>query len=147
MFRRAGEPSVTLQCKHDDNQHLNMFWYRQIKGGKLELIAYSFGKDTTNIEAPFTQSKYSMSRPELLKSSLEIKTVDAADSAVYYCASSRAQWFRKPQQLNNNLKRKPGGEDEEQERTRKVDELNSERNCELFSDQHQSDTKIEKKPC
>ncbi|KAI3367348.1 hypothetical protein L3Q82_026155, partial [Scortum barcoo] len=114
VFSRNGDPTVTLQCEQDDDQYYYMFWYRQSSGGEMQLISFSPGANTQSIEAPFDESKYTMSRPARLKSSLQIHPVEAGDSAVYYCASSRAQWFRKPQQPNNNLKKKPGGEDREE---------------------------------
>uniref|UniRef100_A0A669BIC6 Ig-like domain-containing protein n=1 Tax=Oreochromis niloticus TaxID=8128 RepID=A0A669BIC6_ORENI len=73
---REGSAFVTLKCEQDDRQHYYMYW------------------------------KYTMSRPSLLNSTLHIYPVEPEDTALYYCASSRTQWFRKPQQLNNNLSEK-----------------------------------------
>uniref|UniRef100_A0A3Q3XF94 Ig-like domain-containing protein n=1 Tax=Mola mola TaxID=94237 RepID=A0A3Q3XF94_MOLML len=89
--RKAGQnPAVTLQREQHDNEILQMFWYRLSVAGGLRLVTYSFGKDVSSNEAPFNQSKFAMSRPTLTRSSLQINSVEAADSAVYSCASRRA---------------------------------------------------------
>uniref|UniRef100_A0A3Q2PAN0 Ig-like domain-containing protein n=1 Tax=Fundulus heteroclitus TaxID=8078 RepID=A0A3Q2PAN0_FUNHE len=93
LFPEDGEGAVNLKCEQDDNQHLNMYWYRQTRGKGMELVAYSVGKDISTIEAPFNKSKYSMLRPTTLSTTLRIHPAEAGDSAVYYCASSKAQTF------------------------------------------------------
>ncbi|PWA29576.1 hypothetical protein CCH79_00007864 [Gambusia affinis] len=107
VFVRDGDESVTLWCDQDNNQNYYMFWYRHPAGsGKMELVAYSVGKDAAAVEDPFSKTKYTMTRPEVLRTSLQIHSPEAADSAVYYCASSLAQCFRLPQPPNNNLRRR-----------------------------------------
>ena len=54
----------------------------------MNLIAYSLGKDNVKIEEPFNSSKYTLTRPEVLNSSLEIKGLESGDSVLYFCATS-----------------------------------------------------------
>ncbi|XP_014875909.1 uncharacterized protein LOC106938379 [Poecilia latipinna] len=106
---RENDPSVTLTCEQDDDQHYYMYWYRRRSSGGLQLVALSHGKDTWDVEPPFNKSRFAMRRPSVLNSALQIQRPGAADSAVYYCASRRAQRLRKPPLLNNNPERSQEG--------------------------------------
>ncbi|XP_023208509.1 uncharacterized protein LOC102220450 [Xiphophorus maculatus] len=88
LLPEVGQQAVNLKCEQDDEQYLNMYWYRQISSiSSMELVAYSLGKDISTIEAPFQDTKYSMSRPSTLSTTLQINKAEPGDSAVYYCAS------------------------------------------------------------
>uniref|UniRef100_A0A3Q0T463 Immunoglobulin V-set domain-containing protein n=1 Tax=Amphilophus citrinellus TaxID=61819 RepID=A0A3Q0T463_AMPCI len=80
MFSRVGDKSVTLQCEQDNNEYLYMLWYRHADTGQMQLLTYSVNKGIEATEAPFSEAKYSMSRPEVCNSTLHIKQVEAGDS-------------------------------------------------------------------
>ncbi|KAG7466124.1 hypothetical protein MATL_G00161430 [Megalops atlanticus] len=90
LFTKAGAESETLHCEHDDDSFYRMFWYRQDSDRGMRLMAYSLGQNTVNIEPPFSESKYTMTRTEVKTSSLQIRNIEAVDSAVYFCATSIA---------------------------------------------------------
>jgi len=79
-----------------------MYWYRQRSQGELSLVAISLGKDTVEIVAPFTDTKYTMKRPEIKESTLEIKDLVDEDSGIYFCASSITQYLKLTKQLYSN---------------------------------------------
>lgn len=87
LLKKAGE-SVEIKCQHDDATHYYMYWYRQRGLSEMDLITMSLGKDISQTVEPFNNSKYSMIRTEVMHTSLQLKELEADDSAVYFCASS-----------------------------------------------------------
>lgn len=87
LMKDVGE-RVEIRCEHDDSTHYYMYWYRQRSLGELDLITMSLGKDLTQTVEPFNKSKYTMMRPEVQQTTLQLKGLEVSDSAMYFCASS-----------------------------------------------------------
>ncbi|KAK1153651.1 hypothetical protein AOXY_G29752 [Acipenser oxyrinchus oxyrinchus] len=79
--------NVTINCKHDQSSHNQIYWYRQVRDGGLTLIGYSPGANSKELEKGF-ESKFDIIRPDTYHSSLEIASLTSEDTAVYFCASS-----------------------------------------------------------
>lgn len=80
--------SVTLECTQDDEEYMYMYWYRKEAGRGMKMLTYSLGRNISANEPSVSKLKYTMLRPEVLLSTLQIHQVEVGDSAVYYCASS-----------------------------------------------------------
>ncbi|MGH0165444.1 UNVERIFIED_CONTAM: hypothetical protein FKN15_068758 [Acipenser sinensis] len=65
-----------------------MYWYRQQRGGGLQLIVYSYVQ-SNSIEKEFQDRFHAERRESSLF--LSVKELTAADTAVYYCAKQDAQ--------------------------------------------------------
>ncbi|XP_058871341.1 M1-specific T cell receptor beta chain-like [Acipenser ruthenus] len=76
--------NVTINCKHDQSTHYQIYWYRQVRDGGLTLIGYSTGANHKEIEKGF-ESKFGIIRPDTYHSSLEITSLTSEDTAVYFC--------------------------------------------------------------
>uniref|UniRef100_A0AAR2J9B9 Ig-like domain-containing protein n=1 Tax=Pygocentrus nattereri TaxID=42514 RepID=A0AAR2J9B9_PYGNA len=87
LIKELGE-SVKVGCEHNDSTYYYIYWYRQRSLGAMDLIATSVGKGSVQIVLPFNESKYSMTRPDVKRSVLQIEKLESEDSAVYFCSSS-----------------------------------------------------------
>ncbi|MCJ8736641.1 hypothetical protein PDJAM_G00014870 [Pangasius djambal] len=88
LLIKKGGDSVEIGCQYDDNTHYYMYWYRQRSLGEMDMITMSVGKDIAQTVEPFNKSKYSMIRPEVQHTTLQLKGLEVNDSAVYFCTSS-----------------------------------------------------------
>ncbi|KAI4570749.1 hypothetical protein MJT46_006266 [Ovis ammon polii x Ovis aries] len=81
------EKEFTLQCSQKMN-HYAMYWYRQDPGLGLQLIYYSTGPDTFNKgDVP---EGYHVSRDELERFPLTLKSASPNQTSVYFCASAES---------------------------------------------------------
>ncbi|KAG9471501.1 hypothetical protein GDO78_014545, partial [Eleutherodactylus coqui] len=92
LIRRTGE-LVELQCQHNDNTYLAMFWYQQKPQQGLKLMVYSpsasadASASAGSMETDF--STWSLKRTEMTSSTLSLPQSTAQHSAVYFCAASK----------------------------------------------------------
>lgn len=77
--------SVTIECQVD-SQITFMFWYRQLPGGSLTLIATANQGSGATYESGFTKDKFPISRPNLMFSNLTVTNVRPEDSSFYFCS-------------------------------------------------------------
>ncbi|CAM5078445.1 unnamed protein product [Natator depressus] len=80
-----------IPCKHNDSSYITVLWYQQkATERQLQLVATSRDVNSADMEKEF-KNRYSVERPEMLNTSLTINPGMVEDTAVYFCAASKAQ--------------------------------------------------------
>uniref|UniRef100_A0A670K071 T cell receptor beta variable 30 n=1 Tax=Podarcis muralis TaxID=64176 RepID=A0A670K071_PODMU len=79
------DSKVSLNCNINGGSNPNIYWYRQILKGQIQLLAYSVAVGSSSAEGP---PHIQGSRPEDTKFFLSIKNLMANDTGIYYCAWS-----------------------------------------------------------
>ena len=69
--------------------HINVYWYRRKLEEALEFLVYFQKQDIVKGTEVFKE-RFSAECPQNSPCSLEINSTEAADSALYFCASSRS---------------------------------------------------------
>ncbi|KAK2096782.1 hypothetical protein P7K49_025816 [Saguinus oedipus] len=82
---QRGTP-MTIQC-HVDSQVTTMFWYRQLPGQSMTLIATANQGSEATYEKGFAKDKFPISRPNLTFSTLNVSDMSPEDSGIYFCSA------------------------------------------------------------
>eukprot|EP00066_Takifugu_rubripes_P030532 XP_011619798.1 PREDICTED: uncharacterized protein LOC105419809 [Takifugu rubripes] len=72
VISREGKAAVRIQCEQD-HDHEHMYRYRPSPGRGMQRLAFSHGTGSLSTEAPANTTKFIMSRPAWLKSSLQMQ--------------------------------------------------------------------------
>uniref|UniRef100_A0A3P8SDW8 Ig-like domain-containing protein n=1 Tax=Amphiprion percula TaxID=161767 RepID=A0A3P8SDW8_AMPPE len=75
---------VEFTCSHDDGALSVMLWYQQTQSGKMNLIGLTYYPSKPNYEKEF-ENRFEITRENVQNGGLVIKSVEASDSAVYFC--------------------------------------------------------------
>nr|XP_042711031.1 uncharacterized protein LOC122174160 [Chrysemys picta bellii] len=77
-----------IPCEHDDKTYITVLWYQQ-KGAErqLQLVAFSVDGNPAVIEDQF-KTRFNVTRPATLNTSLTINPGTVEDTAVYFCAAT-----------------------------------------------------------
>uniref|UniRef100_A0A667IHA6 Ig-like domain-containing protein n=1 Tax=Lynx canadensis TaxID=61383 RepID=A0A667IHA6_LYNCA len=78
--------SVTIHCEVDI-QFTLMFWYHQLPGQSLVLMATTNQGLEATYEHGFTKDKFPISRPTLVFSTMTVSNVSLEDSSFYFCSA------------------------------------------------------------
>lgn len=78
--------SLKIQCVLD-SQVTGMFWYRQIPGQSLVLMAAANQGSEATYEKEFDKDKFPISRPNLTFSTLTVSNARPEDSSFYFCSA------------------------------------------------------------
>ena len=81
--------------------HPYVYWYRKKLEGAFEFLVYFQNQDTMEDTVEFKQ-RFSAECPQNSPCSLEIKSTEAADSALYFCASSQSTVLHVSSSQNTN---------------------------------------------
>ncbi|XP_027394598.1 uncharacterized protein LOC113891085 [Bos indicus x Bos taurus] len=78
--------SMTIEC-HVDSQLTMMYWYRQLPGQSLVLMATANQGSRATYESGFTEDKFPIDRPKLEFSTLTVSNMSSEDSSSYFCSA------------------------------------------------------------
>lgn len=78
--------STRIQCQADRQLAL-MFWYQQLPGQSLTLIAIANQGSQATYESEFPKDKFPISRPNLTFSVLTVSNLSPEDSSIYFCSA------------------------------------------------------------
>lgn len=78
--------STRIQCQADRQLTL-MFWYQQLPGQSLTLIATANQGSQATYESGFPKDKFPISRPNLTFSVLTVSNLSPEDSSIYFCSA------------------------------------------------------------
>lgn len=87
LIMKKGDSAV-LDCEQDGSDN-TMSWYRQAPDKGLELIYYSAATGSEERQQSIPD-RFTAKRSVLKTFPLNIQTLQAEDSAVYFCASSHS---------------------------------------------------------
>lgn len=75
-----------MHCYQNDTEYEYLYWYRQLRGGEIQLIVYLLAGNA-NYEPDF-KSGFEAKRSQTKQWSLTVSSVQQRDEAVYLCAAS-----------------------------------------------------------
>ncbi|MXR00057.1 hypothetical protein E5288_WYG017950 [Bos mutus] len=81
--------------------HVHVYWYHKKPEGAFEFLVYLRNGKVTEDTAMFKQ-RFSAECPQNSPCSLEINSTEAADSALYFCASSQSTVLHVSSSSNTN---------------------------------------------
>ena len=76
-----------IECRQVDSQLPEMYWYRQLPGQSLVLMATANQGSKATYERGFTEDKFPISRPKLAFSTLTVSNASSEDSSSYFCSA------------------------------------------------------------
>ncbi|KAF7650684.1 hypothetical protein LDENG_00121980 [Lucifuga dentata] len=79
-------------------QYFWMLWYQQLPGQGMRQILYAAEMTKISYEPGFTEEKFSVTKPDVYSGTLTVKTLEAEDEGLYFCAVSE---HGDADQLNN----------------------------------------------
>uniref|UniRef100_A0A452DV74 Ig-like domain-containing protein n=1 Tax=Capra hircus TaxID=9925 RepID=A0A452DV74_CAPHI len=77
---------MTIECQADSQLNF-MYWYRQLPGQSLVLMATANQGSKATYESEFTEDKFPISRPNLAFSTLTVSNASSEDSSSYFCSA------------------------------------------------------------
>ena len=78
---------MTIECQADSQLNF-MYWYRQLPGQSLVLMATANQGSKATYESGFTEDKFPISRPNLAFSTLTVSNASSEDSSSYFCSAT-----------------------------------------------------------